>query len=150
MASWVQLRDKPSSQEFIVLNTHWDHISDPARRKSAALIRERLSKLSKKLPTIVMGDLNAPEDSAATTTLIGKPGSAEMVFVDSYRKLHPKRSQEESTFNSWAGTTNGSRIDYILHSDDFTPLAADILRTNYDGLWPSDHYPVTAKLRLGK
>jgi endonuclease/exonuclease/phosphatase family metal-dependent hydrolase len=150
MASWVQLRDKPSSQEFIVLNTHWDHISAPARRQSAALIRKRLSQLGEKLPTIIMGDLNAPEDSAATTTLIGKPGSDEMVFVDSFRKLHPKRSQEESTFNSWAGTTNGSRIDFILHSDDFTPVAAEILRTNYEGLWPSDHYPVTATLRLGK
>ena len=42
IASWVRLRDNRSGRELFVLNAHWDHISAPARRKSAALIRERL------------------------------------------------------------------------------------------------------------
>ena len=49
-----------------MLNTHWDHISDDARQKSAKLIRSRLSKINDGLPTIVMGDLNLPEDAPAT------------------------------------------------------------------------------------
>jgi len=148
MASWVHLRDKPSGQVFVVLNTHWDHISGSARRKSAKLIREQLAALSEQLPTIVMGDLNAPEESPAISTLVGATDAAGGQFVDSYRKLNPKRTPNESTFNSWAGTLTGSRIDFILHSEQFTPTAAEIVRTSYDGRWPSDHYPVTATLRL--
>jgi endonuclease/exonuclease/phosphatase family metal-dependent hydrolase len=150
MASWVRFRDKPTKTEFIVLNTHFDHISESARRKSARLIRKRLAELSENLPTIVMGDFNAHEDTPAITTLIGKPALAGGVWIDSYRKLNPRRLTEESTFSAWAGKKKGSRIDFILHTADFTPTAAEIVRTSYDGRWPSDHYPVTATLRLEK
>jgi endonuclease/exonuclease/phosphatase family metal-dependent hydrolase len=148
MASWVRLRDKPSGREMLILNTHWDHISAEARKKSAALIRARLSKLAKGEPAIVMGDLNTPEDSAPLRELLNVNASPSRRLVDSYRKLHPQRSPEESTFNHWKGTTTGSRIDFILHTDEFTPTAAAIVRTNYDNFWPSDHYPVTTTLTI--
>jgi hypothetical protein len=35
-----------------------------------------------------------------------------------------------------------------LHSEELTPVAAAIVRTSYDGFWPSDHYPVTAILKI--
>lgn len=148
MASWVQLRDKPTDSEFVVLNTHWDHISDDARRKSAALIRSRLSEICEGLPVIVMGDLNVPEDAPATQTLLAADDSADDVLIDSFRKLHPKSSPEEASFNGWEAKTTGSRIDFILHSRHFTPTAAEIVRTTYDSRLPSDHCPVTATLRL--
>jgi endonuclease/exonuclease/phosphatase family metal-dependent hydrolase len=150
MASWVQLCDKKSCRRFVVLNTHWDHISDEARRKSAALIRTRLSPMCRRLPTIVMGDLNVPEDAPATKRLLGAAGADGCVFIDSYRKLYPEPSPEEATYNDWQGTTAGSRIDFILHTPRFKPTAAAIVRTRYDGHWPSDHYPVTATLQLTK
>jgi endonuclease/exonuclease/phosphatase family metal-dependent hydrolase len=146
MASWVRLRDKPSNEEFVVLNTHWDHISDDARRKSAMLIRSRLSEICDGLPTIVMGDLNVPEDAPATRTLLGAADSADGLLIDAYRTLHPKPSPEEASFNGWEVKTAGSRIDFILHSRQFTPTAAEIVRTTYDGRLPSDHYPVTVTL----
>jgi endonuclease/exonuclease/phosphatase family metal-dependent hydrolase len=156
MASWVQLCDECSCRELVVLNTHWDHISDDARRKSAQLIRSRLSDFGQRLPTIVMGDLNVPEDAPATRTLLGfsspspsKRGSG-YVLSDSYRKLYPTPSPEEASYNDWQGTTTGKRIDFILHSRHFKTTAAEIVRTSYDGHWPSDHYPVTATLRLFK
>lgn len=150
MASWVRLRDKASSREFVLINTHWDHISDEARRKAAALIRERLVEIGEKAPVIVIGDMNAHEDGPAVKTLIGDAEAPGGVLVDSYRKVHPQRSPEEVSFGAWEGRTKGSRIDFILHTSDFTPTAAEIVRTQYDGLWPSDHYPVTATLRLAE
>jgi endonuclease/exonuclease/phosphatase family metal-dependent hydrolase len=149
IASWVRLRDQQSGREFIVLNTHFDHISAPARRKSAALIRERLSKLAEGVPAIVMGDLNTPEDSAPLRVLAGEAAASDRRLIDSYRAVHRERSPEESTFNHWQGTTAGSRIDFILHTQEFKTTGAAIVRTSYDGRWPSDHYPVTATLRLG-
>ncbi|MEX2307037.1 MAG: endonuclease/exonuclease/phosphatase family protein [Pirellulales bacterium] len=147
LASWVRLHDKQSGRDLLVLNTHWDHISASARRKSAALIRERLSKLADRIPAIVMGDLNTPEDSAPLRELLGEVAAGRRL-VDSYRALHRERTADESTFNHWSGTTAGSRIDFILHTEEFAPTAAAIVRTNYDGRWPSDHYPITATLRL--
>jgi endonuclease/exonuclease/phosphatase family metal-dependent hydrolase len=150
MASWVRLRDKRSASELVVLNTHWDHISAPARQESAKLIRDRLRSLADDVPAIVMGDLNGPEDSSEVIELLGAADRTGPRLLDSYRELNPHRSAEEATFNGWAGTTAGSRIDFILHTRAFTPTAAEILRTNYGGRWPSDHYPVTATLRLSR
>jgi endonuclease/exonuclease/phosphatase family metal-dependent hydrolase len=147
LASWVRLRDKESEQDIFVLNTHWDHISAMARRKSAVLIRERLKDLAAGVPAIVMGDLNTPEESAPLRELLGEIVSGRRL-ADSYRTLNRERSPDESTFNHWAGTTAGSRIDFILHTEEFKPTAAAIVRTSYEGRWPSDHYPVTAMLRL--
>jgi endonuclease/exonuclease/phosphatase family metal-dependent hydrolase len=148
IASWVRLVDKESRRELFVLNMHWDHIDVPARRQSARLARERLDELAEGLPAIVMGDLNTPENSKPVVELMGSVGSPGRQLADSYRRLHPDRSPDESTFNHWRGTKAGSRIDFILHTDEFKPIEAAIVRTEYDGRWPSDHYPVTATLRL--
>jgi endonuclease/exonuclease/phosphatase family metal-dependent hydrolase len=148
IASWVRLADNQSGREIFVLNMHWDHISVPAREQSARLVRTRLVDLAEGLPAIVMGDLNAPEDSKAVTQLVGTMGAAGRRLLDSFRALHTERTREESTFSAWSGRTAGSRIDFILHTGELTPTAASIVRTSYDGLWPSDHYPVTATLRF--
>jgi endonuclease/exonuclease/phosphatase family metal-dependent hydrolase len=146
MASWVKLTDKKSCRKFVLLNMHWDHISEPAREQSAGLVRTRLAKLGGDLPAIVMGDLNAHEDSPAVKELIGSNGSAGRELADSFRELRPKSSENEASFNDWAGTRKGSRIDFIFHTREFAPVTANIVRTSYDGRWPSDHYPVTATL----
>jgi endonuclease/exonuclease/phosphatase family metal-dependent hydrolase len=148
IASWVRLKDKATGGEFVLLNMHWDHISQPARESSASLVRERLALLGGSLPWIVMGDLNAPEDSVEVKKLIGPKDSNGRSLADSFRVLHPKRSPDESTFNDWAGTLKGSRIDFILYTREFKAESAKIVRKNYDGLWPSDHYPVMATFRL--
>ena len=54
----------------------------------------------------------------------------------------------ELTFHNYNGGTSGSRIDFILHTDELTPTAASIIRTSYGGKYPSDHYPVTADFVL--
>jgi endonuclease/exonuclease/phosphatase family metal-dependent hydrolase len=148
IASWVRLKDKAAGGEFVLLNMHWDHISQPARESSASLVRERLASLGNDLPWIVIGDFNAHEDSSEVKKLFGKEDSSGRVLVDSYRVIHPKPSPDESSFNDWVGTKKGSRIDFILCTRQFKPVSANIVRRSYDGLWPSDHYPVVATLRL--
>jgi endonuclease/exonuclease/phosphatase family metal-dependent hydrolase len=147
IASWARLTDSNSNREFVLLDMHWDHQDPSAREKSAALVRERLTTIAKDVPLIVTGDLNSKEDTPAFATLTGADEAGRKLF-DSYRQLNPKRSPNEASFDDWKGTTKGSRIDFILHNAEFTPTTAEIVRTNYDGLWPSDHYPVTATLRF--
>ena len=148
IASWLRLIDKNTGREIFVLNMHWDHVDAPARRESARLVRRRLADLAEGLPMIVMGDLNAQEHSPEVSELKGVQGAVGPQLVDSYRAVHRERASDDSTFNHWKGTTAGSRIDFILHTDEFKPTAAAIVRTHYDGRWPSDHYPVTATLRM--
>lgn len=149
IASWVKLTDNKSGREFVYLNMHWDHQDESAREKAAALVLEQLAKIAGGMPTIVTGDLNSKENSPAFATLTAADKSGRKL-LDSYRELNPERSPDEASFDDWKGTTKGSRIDFVLHTAEFKPAAAEIVRTNYDGRWPSDHYPVTATLRLSE
>ena len=147
IASWVRLRDKKTGLRVGDAQQHWDHIDATAREKSAALVRERLAKIAKDVPTIVTGDLNSKEDTPAFASLIGSDETWHKL-ADSYRELHPNRLPDEASFDGWKGIRKGSRIDFILHTAEFQPTEAEIVRTSYDGRWPSDHYPVTATLRM--
>ena len=51
-----------------------------------------------------MGDLNGPEDSPEVAELLGDDESGGSKLIDSYRKLYPQRSPDESTFGGWKGT----------------------------------------------
>jgi endonuclease/exonuclease/phosphatase family metal-dependent hydrolase len=62
--------------------------------------------------------------------------------------LYPQRKPDEATANGWQDRVKGARIDFILHTSGFEATAAEIVRTKYDALLPSDHYPVTATLRF--
>lgn len=161
IASWVILKDlQNKDQEYLVLNTHWDHQIQEARLYSAKFIRQRLVKLAGERPIIVLGDLNVPPENRAFTQLVTPTQENPLQLVDSFREVYPKPTEpekpsdrfqlrpEEGTFNRFKGWPFGNRIDFILHSDHFRAVEADIVRFHKAGRYPSDHFPVTATLRL--
>ena len=68
------------------------------------------------------------------------------VSVGLGRVFHPEPKPDEGTFNGWKGTKSGGRIDWILASPTWRVAAAEILDRDFDGHYPSDHFPVTAIL----
>lgn len=143
VASWVSLRDKELDRELLVVNTHWDHVSAEARAHSASLIRDRVESLRRGRPAIVMGDLNVGEAMPPIKTLLGAGNDR---LIDAYRTRFPKRSSRERTHHAFRGTEEGVRIDYVLHTPDLRATEAEIDRQNREGVFPSDHFPVTATL----
>ena len=59
MVTWVRLRDRSDGREFLFVNTHFDHQSQPSREKSAGLLRARIAAFRPELPVLVTGDFNA-------------------------------------------------------------------------------------------
>ncbi len=49
---------------------------------------------------------------------------------------------------AFAARRRARRIDFILGSAECRVTDADIVRASRDGRYPSDHYPVTAVLKL--
>jgi len=101
-------------------------------------------------PFIFMGDLNAAEDNPVIAYLNGAGDLTDrspLTAVDTFRVLHPEE-KTVGTFNGFEGRVNGGKIDYIFVSPEFRTLEAAIVRTSRDGRYPSDHFPVTAQLRI--
>ena len=98
---------------------------------------------------IVTGDFNVGETNPALLRLVGTGGQPGP-FVDSFRLLHPDAT-EVGTFTAFTfGRTDGDKIDYVLVRPGTKVLAAGIIRTNRDGRYPSDHFPVVARIALGQ
>lgn len=146
MASWVRLRDRATSGTLLVLNTHLDHVGVRARSGGLALIRERLGTLRREGDAVIVtGDFNTGADGEQAPTLIG--GEGPLRLVDTFRDVFPTRDDDEATFNAWLFTLKGERIDWVLASPDLCAVSAAIDRRVPGGRHPSDHYPVTARLR---
>ncbi|QDT70437.1 Endonuclease/Exonuclease/phosphatase family protein [Planctomycetes bacterium MalM25] len=145
IASWVRLRDRRHDDaSLLVLNTHWDHVSQEACLHSGRMINERLPELASEAALIVLGDLNAVERSEPFRVLIG---DGPRRLLDSYRALFPEPSGRERTGHGFRGLEEGWRIDYVLHNNRLEASEAAIVRDAPGGVFPSDHYPVTAVLR---
>ncbi len=150
VSSWARFIDQ-DGRAFWHYNLHLDHESQPSREKSVELLLTRIGARSvASEPVIVTGDFNVGEDNPALHHLVGVPGApigAPRAFVDTFRVLHPDVT-EVGTFTAFKfGETTGAKIDYVLVQPGTQVLAADILRTSRDGRYPSDHFPVTARIR---
>lgn len=152
MVSWVMLDDLEDndSTPIFFTNTHYDHRGKQARHESSKLIRRMRDKMEADSPIILTGDFNTSEDTDAYKALTNA-GESEYKYsnlLDSYRIIHPIRSDLEATFSGFSNRRKGSRIDYVFHSGHFKTINAAIDYSVEDGRNPSDHYPVTAILRL--
>jgi endonuclease/exonuclease/phosphatase family metal-dependent hydrolase len=150
VCTWARLTDKETARSFYVYNTHMDHESQRARENGIELIMANIHHRAHPDPFVLMGDLNAAEDNPVVTYLKGDGALAErspIGVVDSWRVLHPDEAVA-GTGSRFTGYQNGPKIDYILVAPSTRTLSASIVRTNRDGRYPSDHYPVTAALRF--
>lgn len=150
ICTWARLVDKKTRKGFFFYNTHLDHQSQPAREKGVQLIARRIGQRGLREPFVLAGDFNAGEDNPAILYLKGGAADAQerpLLMVDSFRMLHPAE-KTVGTFNGFKGKADGAKIDYIFIPPGVEVLSAEILRPPAGAPCPSDHFPVTAKLRF--
>ena len=140
ICTWAYFEDR-EGPAFYLYNVHLDHQSQPSRERSAALLLERIRTRDPRAPAVVTGDFNAGEDNPAAVAMRAS-------FLDSFRVLHPD-AREAGTFNGFTfGQTSGDKIDFVFVEPGTDVVEAAIVRTSRDGRYPSDHFPVTARIRL--
>ncbi len=153
MVSWVKLRDRrqPKARPLMFFNTHFDHRGTQARLESSRLLRRRIAEARKTNRVIITGDFNAGDDSEPYQALFAPDGKQPAPVTDTYRVAHPNRTPNEGTFSGFKVTAiTGPRIDWIGVSAEWQVIQATIDRTEREGRTPSDHFPVTAIVRMRK
>jgi endonuclease/exonuclease/phosphatase family metal-dependent hydrolase len=105
-----------------------------------------------KLPTVLLGDLNSRADGSGTTT---HADLLALGFKDAWTEARPNDVGLTCCHGDDLRELGGpfySRIDYVLVKNGFRAVAAGIVgqkpTDRIDGLWPSDHAGVWARLRL--
>lgn len=148
ICTWARLIDR-DGRALWVYNVHFDHQSQPSRERSAVLLLQRIAaRRHPAEPAIVTGDFNAGESNPAVARLTQKDDATVAPLVDTFRARH---SQETTvgTFTGFTfGQTGGDKIDYVFVTPEVDILDAAIVRTSRGDRYPSDHFPVTARVRL--
>ncbi len=142
ICTWAVFRLRAArGRRFVVFNSHFDQAGVTARVESSRLVVSRLDAF-RHLPRLVMADLNANESSEALD-LLRSSG-----LRDTFRDLYP--DEEAFTFHGFRGkgVRNLGKIDYILCDSSWETLAAAVIRAGHPDRYPSDHFPVTAELRI--
>lgn len=152
ICTWARFIDR-DGRGFYVYNLHLDHQSQPSREHSTKLLLERVEARSVRTdPVVITGDFNVGEDNPALATLTGGTGARRPTdnapFVDTYRVVRPDE-QPAGTFTGFKfGSIAGPKIDYVLVQPGTEVQRADILRDSRQKRYPSDHFPVIARVRL--
>jgi endonuclease/exonuclease/phosphatase family metal-dependent hydrolase len=148
ICTWAHLTDKESGRGVWVYNTHLDHEVQVAREKGLKLVAERIAARASKDPVLLMGDFNAGEENPALQYIRGRTSDQPpLKLVDTFRIVHADEP-DVGTFHGFKGVpTSPSKIDYILVETGAEVLSAAVVRHNREGRYPSDHYPVVARVR---
>ena len=147
IASWVNLRHRESAQDFIFLNTHFDHRGAQARTESAKVIRSWIEENSSDIPTILVGDFNAQLSSPPLDALLDE--SAKLPITNARTVSAKVDPGPNSTWNGFRMIEEGRRIDFIFVTPKIEVAEFETLDPKTSaGRFASDHLPLKAKVKL--
>jgi endonuclease/exonuclease/phosphatase family metal-dependent hydrolase len=140
VATWAKILDRKMKREFVVINTHFDHIGKVARAKSAAMLKAKAVEIGKNLPVIITGDFNTTRDDLPYQEMMSNRG---LNVVDTAPANPP------GTFCSFAVNSIPCRpIDYIFHTLEWKADSYLVITDNDGANYPSDHLPVMVRLEI--
>lgn len=147
-AAWARLVDVACGGPLVVISTHLDNWSQRARMEGVSLIlnflRQHHGEANDPGPAIVVGDFNSDASLDVHRRFLDGPPA----FHDAWEDTHggPGAPYGDGTFHDFTGKPllQVGRIDWVLYTGPLVPLAAGIVDASFDGLYPSDHFPVLA------
>ncbi len=145
IVTWGIFQSKETSKQFMVFNTHFDHVGKEARKNSAALIKQKIQELNQNqnLPVIVTGDFNLTPDTEPVVLL--------KKFLRDSREISKEPPYgPKGTFNGFKldADLSRNRIDYIFVLGTIDVLKYAALSEIKNKRFPSDHLPVFVKVQL--
>ena len=144
ISTYAQFVDLQSKDTFWVFNTHFDHVGETARMKSAELILQKMKEVTKgaNQAVIFCGDLNLNADHPTITFLQSQMNDALLV-------TNHLQSKMNRTFNNFDLTTPASkRIDYIFTNANLIVQSFETIVEPFGVSYPSDHFPILVKLKI--
>lgn len=140
VASWAKAVEKKSKKEFLIANTHFDHIGKEARKNSAMLIKQKLTTLAGELPVILTGDFNCTRD---------EPPYQAMMESSSFKPIDTAPQLPPGTFCGFeVGKMDCRAIDYIFFTQEWKASHYQVIQDNDGKYYPSDHLPVMVEFSL--
>jgi endonuclease/exonuclease/phosphatase family metal-dependent hydrolase len=140
-----KLYDRETKKEFLMVNTHFDHIGKVARANSALMMKAYLAGMRAEgstLPVIVSGDFNSEPTEEPYLNMIDE--KKEFILYDS----RPVGSTAGTFCGFKVGGITCKTIDFIFHTKEWVPRSYNVITDNDGTYYPSDHLPVLVEFEL--
>lgn len=140
LCTWMRINHLVNDQEYIVINTHLDHVLEETRLEQTKVLVNEINKINKNnIPLILMGDFNDSPESSIRKIIL-----EELDLKDPWIE---EAIPEETSHHSFLGDkAEGVRIDWILVPLAFAVQDIRLEKKSFDDIFPSDHYPLLATL----
>ena len=143
IATWARFDIFGENQQIVVVNTHLDYDSRKSRELGAKLICDRLQteKLNPNNSFIfVSGDFNDKPGSIARKTFLN-PLDNGLSLLDTLSDLKLNNQMTYNNFTYQAFIP----IDTIYYDNRLNLQSVEVIKKKYNGILPSDHFPVLAE-----
>ncbi len=143
ICTYALLENIKNGNKIWAFNTHFDHIGNIAREKSARLLLEKIQMLNiNKEPVLVMGDFNVEDNSKVIDILKQK-------LIDTMRDYEIEHKGPVGTFNNFLNNQEIiKRIDYVFSNGFQTISHQHIDKKLESGDHISDHLPVFVEVKI--
>ncbi len=137
ICSWVQLKNKETGEDYVHINTHFDHKGEEARRNSVEMIIEH-AKTFTDIPVVFTADMNVVEGTENYNQFVNSN------YFDDAKKLAPDTMNYCTYHDTKPEEHEKDVIDYVMINKDFKALKYVVMTEGIDGRFVSDHYPIYA------
>ncbi|WP_013321917.1 endonuclease/exonuclease/phosphatase family protein [Gloeothece verrucosa] len=145
MVTWAVFEGIDEAKKIVFYNTHLDYRSATARELGAKLITERLSQLDLTDSYLfVTADFNATPGSLPRTTF-ERPLSNGIKLYDALAEIP---LEKQLSFNNFTEQPTDA-IDTIYYDSRSRLQQAKVDQQKWEGLIPSDHFPVIGEFLIG-
>ena len=144
IVTWARFYHRETARQIYVFNTHLTLREGPNQHESALVIASRVAALPEGSTVIVTGDFNASAEDTETWRIATGQGLRDAWVIADERRGPP------FTSNGFNPPPPGEvwRIDWVLVGGPVRVRVAETVLYNEKGRYPSDHYPVAARLEL--
>lgn len=146
--------DRDTKKEFVIANTHFDHVGKKARLMSSHLIKSYFSGMEAganinntgeriEIPIIVTGDFNSEPTEEPYLNMVDDK-MKDFILYDS----RPAASTAGTFCGFKIGAMPCKTIDFIFHTKEWVARNYQVITDNDGTYYPSDHLPVLVDFDL--
>ena len=130
----VKLKDTKNNKKIQAISTHFDYLKPEVREQQAEVLASYLKK--QKGPLALAGDFNGEPTEKGYSLIANELTDLSVKFHETHITYHAYDKFEHE------------KIDYIFLSKDINAKEFKLIKDKYEGVPPSDHYPLFAKIKI--
>ena len=123
---------------FVLANTHLDHLVESIRLRQSLVLTSILQEHYSLDRLVLTGDFNAGRKASCLEALVNLTGLTEMI-----------PEPDGPTVRELPGISmRKDPIDHFFRGIDIQVKSCTIIKDKFEGIYPSDHYPVLCEITL--